>query len=400
VLKISILTALKLLPLVLILPQAARAQPVAVTTADMDGEAGCPACTDLVIAERKARAVVLRFGNGDGSFDAPISLPLLKPPKWVATGDCDGDGDEDIFAVGRGSLNLSVFVNQQVQGSPRVFLPAAGSPSGVDRRATFVLARDELGNSFDFDDDGASDLVVSGKRAVTTLRGDGACGFTVLQSDIFANKPMGVAVADFDGVGGPDIAVADQSALPTFQFGSAVAVLLNDSSGGFPSTCVAPSCVQYGARKRVTSVAAVDLNLDGPVDLLFTNLRGGTVFNPDSEGLGVLFGLGAGTFGAAVLPGSHGKSPRQVVAGDVTGDGTPDAVVVNRRSGTIASVAGPVGTFLETTDAGRTPVSLAVGQLDTAANTDLDVVVARHRSRDLAVCLGGGDGSFSCSALP
>jgi hypothetical protein len=111
------------------------------------------------------------------------------------TGDCDGDGDEDVFAVHHGTANLSVFVNQQVQGNPGVFAAASGSPFNVDRRAGFVLAADDQGNEIDLDRDGVLDLVIAGRRAVTTLRGDGACGFSVLQSDAFANKPIGVGYA-------------------------------------------------------------------------------------------------------------------------------------------------------------------------------------------------------------
>jgi len=45
------------------------------------------------------------------------------------------------------------------------------------------------------------------------------------------------------------------------------------------------------------------------------------------------------------------------------------------------------------------PVSLEAGQLNPSQDAFADVVSANRGSRDLSLCLGQGDGTFSCAPL-
>ncbi len=66
-----------------------------VTFADIDGDE----VLDAVLAESWAR------NRGDGTFDAPIALPVTPDVLWLgfSAGDIDGDGDLDLFGSGHAS---------------------------------------------------------------------------------------------------------------------------------------------------------------------------------------------------------------------------------------------------------------------------------------------------------
>jgi len=80
-----------------------------------------------------------------------------------------------------------------------------------------------------------------------------------------------------------------------------------------------------------------------------------------------------------------------------------DAVVVNRRSGTLASLVGTsnFGTFGApvTTPVGRHPVAVVAGQFNLGADSFPDLVVLYDRS-SLVLCLGDAAGGFGCSPTP
>src|SRR5204862_198343 len=137
-------------------------------------------------------------------------------------GDFDGLKGPDL-AVGDfgGSDTVSVLLNDGAGG----FTPAPGSPFPSDGgRAT-------SGEVGDFDGLKGPDLAVAsvGSDTVSVLLNDGAGGFTPAPGSPFDSGgcfPTSVAVGDFDGLKGPDLAVANSSS-------GTVSVLLNDGAGGF-----------------------------------------------------------------------------------------------------------------------------------------------------------------------
>ena len=114
--------------------------------------------------------------------------------------------------------------------------------------------------------------------------------------------PKGVATADFNGDGKPDLAVSNLD--------STITVLLNSAGGGFQ----APQHLRTGA-KELRGVIAADLNNDGRPDL--------AVASPDDAQLLVFYNSGGGNFGpGTMLPGWVGV--RSLAAGDFYGDGLMD----------------------------------------------------------------------------
>jgi hypothetical protein len=202
-------------------------------------------------------------------------------------------------------------------------------------------------------------------------------------------SPLSVAVADFNGDGIPDLAVANLSSSGT------VSILLGKGDGTFHTARA------YAAGVKTASVAIGDFNGDGIPDLAVAN--GGPGGHGSNQGGGdtaVLLGNGDGTFRAAVHY-AAGASPNSVNVADFNGDGTPDLVVANFFSADISVLLGKGdGTF-------QAAVSYAVGPYpqdpssvvvkDFNGDGILDVAVAF--AGGVRVLLGNGDGTFQTSPI-
>src|SRR5438445_9331960 len=126
--------------------------------------------------------------------------------------------------------------------------------------------------------------------------------FTRPPSVLMANgaSPQSVAVADFNGDGRPDVAVANNG-------NHTVGVLLNAGNGSFGPLA------SYNINNSPVEVISADLNGDGKPDLMVVN-------NTSPGTVTVLLNAGNGTF-AAPSAYSVGNNPSGVVAADLNNDG-------------------------------------------------------------------------------
>ena len=211
-----------------------------------------------------------------------------------------------------------------------------------------------------------------------------------------------VVVADLNGDGKPDIVVANCGANSNSNCNSTgnsgnVAVLLNNGNGTF-ATAVTYPLGAFGA----TSVAVADVNGDNIPDLIVAtgSMAGGFV--------GLLTGIGNGTFKAEVVYTSGGVSPLAVAVADVNGDGHPDVVVANQcvdstcaSSNVSVLLNDGTGKFPTATaygTGGLFPDAVAID--DVNGDGQLDLVVANSSTSgtvddgNVGVLLGTGGGTF------
>jgi FG-GAP-like repeat/Bacterial Ig-like domain (group 3)/FG-GAP repeat len=210
-----------------------------------------------------------------------------------------------------------------------------------------------------------------------------------------------LAVADLNGDGNQDIVVVSCCGGPSGT--GAIGVLLGNGDGAFEPAVV------YDPGGDSTSIAIVDLNGDGKLDLVVGNGEN----NPNS--LSVLLGNGDGTFQPAAiyaLPGESSSSPNSfhVLIGDLNGDGKPDLVAVSQTTpgygdGAISVLLGKGnGTFLPvvTYDTGGFGASSGILR-DLNGDGKLDLVVANcgpagttncGSGATIGVLLGKGNGTF------
>ena len=193
-------------------------------------------------------------------------------------------------------------------------------------------------------------------------------------------NPQSVAVADFNGDGIPDLAIANAGELT-------VSILLGSGNGAFaPAQFFSSGADPY-------AIAVTDLNGDGKLDLAVANSADSTV--------SILLGNGNGTFQNPVAY-AVGQDPVSIVAADFNGDGRVDLATANFYDGDVTillgngdGTVGPAMNF----GSGSGPISLAAADLNADGRADL--AVANSNDNTVAILLGRGDGSFSTAqALP
>jgi len=187
-----------------------------------------------------------------------------------------------------------------------------------------------------------------------------------------------LAVADFNGDGAIDVAVASRGI-------ALVCILLNDGTGEFlPASFVYPPDYSF-------AVTAGDLNGDGHPDLVV----GGTYGNIVS----VFIGRGDGSF-LASTPYGTGPDPHSIAIGDVNQDGKPDLVVANSNEfyGRSISVllGNGDGTFQPRIDSPMDGVSASsISLADFDHDGRLDLVAGYDGGATFVYVMRGlGDGRF------
>ncbi len=229
---------------------SAGSVPTSVFIADLDGNGD----NDLAVANI-SDAVSVLLNTGDGTFAPEVSYGAGDGPWSVFSADLDGDGDSDLAVANFTSDNVSVLLNNgDGTFAPKVHYAAGDQPLSVF--------------SADLDGDGDNDLAVANFTSdnVSVLLNNGNGRFAPSVDYQAAGLPYSVVSGDLDGDGDNDLAVSNWDGFP-----GNVSVLLNNGDGTF-----APK-VDYAAGDQPTSVFIADLDGDGDKDLAVANLASDTV---------------------------------------------------------------------------------------------------------------------------
>jgi hypothetical protein len=217
----------------------------------------------LIVNESNAAAVAhgrisILWGQGDGSFAAPLHLEAGKNPATAQVADLNGDGRLDLVVSNWGSDDLTIFLNQG--GNGRALVKTEDFTFGGGAGYGLALA--------DFNRDGKCDLAVTSivSGTVHVALGDGAGHFAAAPVSTY---PAGAGVrsvvaADLDGDGNLDLATANTA-------DDSVSVFYGRPTGEFANA----SRIAVGKGPR--NVVAVDLDANGKLDLVVTNQSGNDV---------------------------------------------------------------------------------------------------------------------------
>ena len=360
-------------------PIPAGANPRGIAAGDFNGD-GIP---DLAIANAGSASVTVLLGNTGGGFTQAPGSPFATGagPFSVAVGDFNADGFQDLATANTSGNNVTVLLGNGAGG----FSQATGSPYATTGPEPIFIA---VG---DFNGDGIQDLVTANAESnfLTVLTGNGSGGFTGSPFGMprVRNRPVSVAVGDFNGDGVQDLAVANN-------IDSNVTILLGSSAGGFTESPQSPVAV----RMTPTSVAIGDFNGDGIQDLIVK-----------SDGaVGVLLGDGMGGFTASSgTPFILFGDPLSVAVADFNGDGLEDIAAASLLTNNVDVALGDgKGGFawaaISPLAAGAEPIALAVADFN--GDGIEDMAVANWTDGTVTVLLGFAAGntpqSITFNTLP
>jgi hypothetical protein len=328
----------------------AASSPTFVVTGDFNRDG----ISDLALTVNLGYSLTVLLGNGDGSFTPAPSPAANFKPDFIAVGDFNADGIPDLAVANDRVPSVTVLL---------------GNGDGTFRESQTL----ETGSFClsvavgDFNGDGNVDLAVTNFSRPAELlssdvdtvsillgNGDGTFVAATAEKPATGSIPVSSAVADFNGDGKLDLAVANYAS-------NTVTILLGNGDG----TLTAAASPATGSEP--TSIAVGDFNGDGKADLVATDSGSNTVT--------ILLGNGDATFTAGASPGTSSE-PSFVAVGDFNGDGVPDLAVTNSGSNTVTVLLGNGdGTFTAAASpaTGTKPFSVAVGDFNGDGKTDLTV---------------------------
>jgi hypothetical protein len=316
-------------PVVTYDPGGSSASGTTVAIADLNNDHK----PDLAVVNGTTGNFGVLLGNGDGTFQpAATNFLCAGGTGWtnaLAVADVNRDGKPDLLVDNGGCEDSVVVLLGNGDGTFSFGFPGSYYWSGG-------LGDDSI-TAADVNGDGKPDVIVANgyngaSNNVGVLLGNGDGTLQPVVTYFVGAYPTSVAVSDLNGDGKPDLVV---TAAPSDN----VEVLLGNGDGTFQ-----PEVTYSGVGLRPIFVAVADVNGDGHPDLV--------VLDTDANYNGavtVLLGFGDGTFAPATTYSSGGKGAVSLAVVDSNGDGKLDLLVANNISNNVGVLLNDETTLSPTT---------------------------------------------------
>jgi hypothetical protein len=301
-------------------------------------------------------SVVIYLNDQTGWFPLPNYWDVSGYPRFLETGDLDGNGNRDVL-VSTGTTT----------GRAHPFLGdgAGDFTAGSTTSAGSYPYSCTVG---DLDRDGYDDAVLTSSSGGINVLYSSATG-DLSGPDYYATGSgvQQIAVADLDGDQWPDLVVANE-------YDDTVSVLLNDGTGDLlPAGDLEAWLGTYG-------VAVGDFNLDGRPDIA----SGGY------DGVEIFLGNGSGSFRYGVTVSTDAYSVEYLTVADFNNDGRPDLAAAQYWDPVMILLGKGNGEFVEVLTSEEISGSLRAADMDRDGNADLIIP-------GFGILPGNGDGSFAAT---
>lgn len=320
---------------------------------------------DLIIVNGNDDSVSVQLGNGDRTFGAAVTYEVGTAPNRLALGDLDDNGTLDIATTNSRSGDVTL-------------LRGDGMGTFGQARTWVADAEPQVVALDDFNDDGLLDLVTAAQGggdggSINLLRNRGDAILHAIE-DVQANGPTGLAVADVDDDGLPDLISSSDNGQVMVQ-------------SSHPDGFTVSRTLNVGG--RAIGVLAVDLNGDTRPDIAAVDNQNDRVV--------VALATAAGGFGP-LQNYSVSVAPTGITAGDFNNDGRVDLAVAaigppGRAAVLLQQANGTFGPS-RSTAVGDTPIGIATIQADCDANGYEDLIVSNLESDTISVLRSLGNGMF------
>ena len=208
--------------------------PVPGTAVDLNGDNMLD-----VVAASPDNNVLLYLGNGNGTFQAPVSITVGQSPHSVAVGDFNGDGLVDLAVTNSGDNTISILLQAPTVS---VALESSANPSNYEQNVTFTATVTSQSSA-------VPTGTVTFNDGATTLGTSSLSGGTAA----FSTAVLAVGVHSINAVYSGDSTFLGSSASlnqTVNQAGTTTVVLssLNPAALGQPVTFTATITPQYGGQ--------------------------------------------------------------------------------------------------------------------------------------------------------
>jgi hypothetical protein len=227
-------------------------EPIQIAAGNFNGDGHL----DIVATEYSNSEVAFLAGTGTGTFATPVTYSVPSAPTAIAIGDFNGDGNEDV-AVTEGS-------EVDVLNGSGTGTFSAGSQTSITGTGATAIATAFLSG------DTKPDLVVGSSDGTVSLLTNAGSSFSVTSTALAAGGITGLATADFNLDGLQDVAAVDggSSFLPGADDVSVVTGATGGTNGGVTS---------FATGSYPQGIAVADFNNDGKPDIAAVNEGAGTV---------------------------------------------------------------------------------------------------------------------------
>jgi FG-GAP-like repeat/Abnormal spindle-like microcephaly-assoc'd, ASPM-SPD-2-Hydin len=299
------------------------------------------------------------------SFSSSM-LAVGTEPVSARIADLTGNGIADIVAANATANTVGILLGN----GDGTFQPEVDYATGLYPNDVVVA---------DFNGDGKLDLAVANfgneANSVSILLGNGDGTFRAHVDYAVGSGPLGLVAADLNGDGKIDLVVAGNYTL-------GASVLLGNGDGTFQ-----PFKSYADGGEQTFAVAVADFNHDGILDVVTANV--------DVNSVSLLLGNGDGTFQPHV-DFSVGNGAFGLTVADFNGDGNLDLAVSNGNVNSVSILLGTgTGSFQPQVQYTTPNSPFGITSADVNGDGKLDLaVVTETQYAGLSVLLGNGDGTF------